>query len=79
MPWVTAPVYGPGVWGQPLSATSAAGLPGTPTYYIIDKEKVSRFTGDPSTITLDAHREIVIVTGTPPTQVPRYDCNASGL
>lgn len=67
------------LWGQSVSAASVAGLPGTPTYYIVDKEKVARFTGDPSTITLDAHREIVIVTGTPPAQVPRYDWNASGL
>ena len=67
------------LWGQPLSATSAAGLPGVPTYYVIDKEKVTRYKGDPAAITLDAHREIVVVTGTPPTQVPRYDWNASGL
>lgn len=67
------------LWGQPLSATSVAGLPGKPTFYIIDKEKVTRFTGDPATITLDAHREIVVVTGTPPTQVPRWDWNTSGL
>jgi hypothetical protein len=56
-----------------------AGLPGTPTFYIVDKEKVVRFTGDPTTIALDAHREIVVVTGTPPTQVPRWDWNTSGL
>ena len=67
------------LWGQPLSAASVAGLPGKPTYYVIDNEKVTRFTADPSTITLDAHREIVIVTGVPPTQVPRYDWNTSGL
>ncbi|WP_322404705.1 hypothetical protein [Massilia luteola] len=67
------------LWGQPLSAAAVAGLPGKPTYYIVDKEKVTRVTVDPSTITLDAHREIVIVTGTPPTQVPRYDWNTSGL
>jgi hypothetical protein len=67
------------LWGQPLSATAVAGLPGKPTYYVVDKEKVTRFTADPSTITLDAHREIVIVTGTPPTQVPRYNWNTSGL
>jgi hypothetical protein len=39
---------------------------------------VVRFTADPSTITLDAHREIVIVTGEPPTQVPRYNWNTGG-
>jgi hypothetical protein len=67
------------LWGQPLGATAVAGLPGKPTYYVIDKEKVVRFTGDPSAITLDAHREIVIVTGTPPTQVPRYHWQTSGM
>jgi hypothetical protein len=67
------------LWGQPLSATSVAGLPGKPTFYVIDNEKVTRFTADPSTIALNAHREIVIVTGTPPTQVPRYNWNTSGL
>jgi hypothetical protein len=67
------------LWGQPLSATAVAGLPGAPTFYVIDKEKVQRYTGDPAAITLNAHREIVIVTGTPPTQVPRWDWNTSGL
>jgi hypothetical protein len=67
------------LWGQPLSATAVAGLPGAPAFYIIDKEKVKRYTGDPAAITLNAHREIVIVTGTPPVQVPRWDWNTSGL
>ena len=67
------------LWGQPLSATAVAGLPGAPTFYIIDKETVKRYTGDPAAITLNAHREIVIVTGTPPVQVPRWDWNTSGL
>jgi hypothetical protein len=67
------------LWGQPLGAAGVAGLPGKPTYYLVDKEKVVRYTADPSAITLDAHREIVIVTGTPPTQVPRYNWNTSGL
>jgi hypothetical protein len=66
-------------WGQPLSAASIADLPGAPTFYVIDKEQVTRFTGDPATLELAAHREIVIVTGTQPAQVPRYDWNSSGL
>jgi hypothetical protein len=66
-------------WGQPLSANAIAGLPGAPTFYVIDKEKVTRFSGDPATLELAAHREIVIVTGTAPAQVPRYDWNSSGL
>ena len=67
------------LWGQPLGTAAVAGLPGKPTYYVIDKEQVVRFTGDPATIVLSAHREIVIVTGTPPVQVPRYDWGATGL
>ena len=67
------------LWGQPLTTAAVAGLPGKPAYYVIDKEQVVRFTGDPATIALNAHREIVIVTGTPPTQVPRYDWGATGL
>jgi hypothetical protein len=67
------------LWGQPLGTEAVAGLPGKPTFYVIDKEKVARFTGDPATIVLNAHREIVIVTGTPPVQVPRYDWSATGL
>lgn len=67
------------LWGQPLSAASVAGLPGKPTFYVIDNEKVTRYSADPSAITLDAHREVVVVTGTPPTQVPRYHWNTSGL
>jgi hypothetical protein len=67
------------LWGQPLREAAVAGLPGKPTFYVIDKEKVVRYTADPATIALNAHREIVIVTGTPPTQVPRYAWNSSGL
>src|SRR5437764_5110523 len=53
-------------WGQPLSDNAIAGLPGKPTFYIIENETITQFTGDPQNITLDAHREILIVTGTPP-------------
>lgn len=66
-------------WGQPLSASAIAGLPGTPTLYVIDNEKIARFSGDPATLELAAHREILVVTGAPPTQVPRYEWNNSGL
>jgi hypothetical protein len=66
-------------WGQPISTASVAGLPGTPTYYVVDNEQVRAFVGDPTTIPLNAHREILIITGTPPAQVPRYDWNNSGL
>ena len=66
-------------WGQSLSADSIAGLAGKLTFYIIDNETIMPFTGDPQTIELKAHREILVVTGTPPAQVPRYDWNNSGL
>jgi hypothetical protein len=67
------------VWGNSLSADTVAGLAGTPTFYIIDNETITQYTGDPQTLELKAHREVLIVTGTPPTQVPRYDWNNSGL
>jgi hypothetical protein len=66
-------------WGQPLSASAVAGLPGKPTYYIIENQKITPFTGDPTTITLNAHREILIATGKAPTQVPNFEWNSSGL
>jgi hypothetical protein len=67
------------LWGQTLTATAAAGLSGTPTYYVVENEKITRITTDPAAIVLAAHREIVIVTGTPPAQIPRYNWNTSGL
>jgi hypothetical protein len=59
------------VWGQPLSATSVAGLAGTPLFYTIENEKVTAFTGDPRTISLAAHKEIAIVVGTPPAKLDK--------
>lgn len=67
------------LWGQALSASAVAGLSGTPTFYAVDNEQVTRITTDPAALALSPHREIVIVTGTPPEQVPRYDWNTSGL
>jgi hypothetical protein len=67
------------LWGQPVSATAVAGLSGTPTYYVIDGEKVARVATNPAELALSPHREIVIVTGTAPAEVPRYDWNTSGL
>lgn len=67
------------LWGQALSAAGAAGLPGTPAFYVIDNEKIVRFTGDPRTIVLDPQREVLIVTGTSPVQVPRFDWIHGGM
>jgi hypothetical protein len=36
-------------------------------------------TGNPDDITLEAHKEIVIVSGTPPTEIPRFNWGISGL
>jgi hypothetical protein len=67
------------LWGQPLSASAVAGLAGTPTYYVIENEKVTRVTTDPAAIVLTAHKEIVVVTGVAPVEVPRYNWTTSGL
>jgi hypothetical protein len=67
------------VWGQSLSADTVAGLVGKPSYYIIDNQTITQYTDDPQNIELKPHREVLIVTGTPPTQVPRYDWGTSGL
>lgn len=60
------------LWRQPLQASGTAGLPGPIRYYIIDKEVLTPYTGNPADIELTAHREIVIVSGTPPATLPRY-------
>jgi hypothetical protein len=67
------------LWGQNLSAASVAGLPGAPTYYVVDNEKITRVTTNPADITLTAHKEVVIITGVPPREVPKYDWGTSGL
>jgi hypothetical protein len=67
------------LWGQTLSATSAAGLSGAPAFYVVENEKITQVTTDPAAIVLAGHKEIVIVTGTPPAQIPRYNWNTSGL
>jgi hypothetical protein len=60
------------VWNQPLSRDGVAGLPGPVRFYIVESGKITRFDGDPKTIPMAAHREIVIVTGTPLATVPKY-------
>jgi hypothetical protein len=60
------------VWGQPISRTSVAGLAGPVRYYVIDKETLTRYDGNPADIKLGAHKEIVIITGTPPSVLPKY-------
>lgn len=67
------------LWGKSLSSESFAGLPSAPTYYVIDNEKVARVTSDPAGIILIAHREVVVITGSPPKEIPRYEWASSDL
>jgi hypothetical protein len=67
------------LWGQNLSAASVAGLPGAPTFYIIENETLTKLTTNPAEIALTPHKEILIITGTPPKEVPRFDWGSSNL
>ncbi|MET0857188.1 MAG: hypothetical protein ABWY27_10600 [Telluria sp.] len=60
------------VWGQPLSRTAVAGLAGPVRFYVIDKEVLSRFDGNPAEIVLTPRKEIVIVTGSAPLVLPKH-------
>lgn len=60
------------VWNQPLSRVAVAGLTGPVRYFVIDNEIVTRFDGNPADLTFAAHKEIIIVTGTAPSVVPKY-------
>jgi hypothetical protein len=60
------------LWQQPLSRDGAAGLPGPVRFYIIENGKITRYDGDPAQIAMVAHREVLIVTGTPLATVPKY-------
>jgi hypothetical protein len=60
------------LWGQPLSRDMAAGLPGPVRYYVIEKEKITPYVGNPYDIEMVPHREILIVSGTPMSVVPKY-------
>jgi hypothetical protein len=67
------------LWGQTLSPAEVAGLPDAPTFYVVQNEQITKVTGNPDDITLEGHKEIVIVTGTPPTEIPRFHWSTSGL
>jgi len=61
------------LWGQVMSASDVAGLPGPYRFYLVEDGKLSRYTGDPGAIVLSAHREIVILAGPkPPAVLPKY-------
>lgn len=60
------------LWQQPLGRDGTAGLAGPVRFYIIENGKITRWDGDPAEIPMVAHREILIVTGTPLVTVPKY-------
>jgi hypothetical protein len=60
------------VWGQALTANNVAGLAGPARYYIIENYKITPYTGDPALIDMLPHREVLIVTGSQMTVVPKY-------
>lgn len=64
------------VWGQPLSSSNLAGIEGSQTIYLNDNGTLTPFTGDPATIELRSNRQIVVMLGTPITQIPNYSWQA---
>lgn len=60
------------LWKMALSRDSVAGLPGPVRYYIIENATIKRYDGDPYQILVMPHREVLIVTGSPMTIVPKY-------
>ena len=60
------------LWGQPLGVNGTAGLAGPVRFYLVDNEKLTRYTGDPAALELVPHREIVIVSGAAPAVLPKY-------
>jgi hypothetical protein len=60
------------LWKQALSRNGVAGLAGPVRFYIIENGTITRYDGDPYQIVLLPHREVLIVTGTTMTEVPKY-------
>ena len=60
------------LWNQPLGANGTAGLAGPVRFYLIENERLTRYTGDPAVLELMPHREIVIVSGAAPAVLPKY-------
>ena len=56
------------IWGQPLSADDVAGLTGPVTAFV----NGMKYDGDPKTIPLAAHQQIVLEVGTPVVPPPNY-------
>jgi hypothetical protein len=60
------------LWNQPLGVNGAAGLAGPVHFYLIENDKLTRYTGDPAALELVPNREIVIVSGAAPAVLPKY-------
>jgi hypothetical protein len=61
------------LWQQPLSRDNVGGLAGPARFYVIDNKTLTRYDGDPTQISIMPHREIVIITGSPMTVLPKYE------
>ena len=63
-----------GIWGQPLSRTNVGGITAQPvTVYVKDDgQGLTEYTGDLAALELVSRREVTIVIGTPPAQIPTY-------
>ncbi len=60
------------LWKQALSRDGVAGLAGPVRFYIIENGTIIRYDGDPYQIEILPHREVLIVTGSAMTVVPKY-------
>ena len=67
------------LWGQGIGGGAVLGMPGPARYYLISNERIAPVTTDPAAIPLAAQTEIVVILGTPPAALPRYDWAGSGL
>ena len=61
------------IWGEPLATSNVAGLTGLPvTVYVNDGGKLTKYTGDLSSLVLPVHGEVTIEVGSPVGQIPTY-------
>lgn len=60
------------LWNQPLGVNGTAGLAGPVRFYLIENERLTRYTGNPAQLELVPHREIVILSGAAPAALPKY-------
>lgn len=60
------------LWRQPLGTAGTAGLAGPVRFYLIENERLTRYDGDPAQLELAPRREIVIISGALPAQLPKY-------